>query len=314
MVLHYRLDKQMPFITKYYGIAGPVPFADVNVSSDNWLFLDPHAVRLTGSPEPFSSEAIHSVDTFLSEIVRCVVSGDPTLHRRGEALLQRFKEPWETRLGMSSTGFFGHGGADDVGTWIWNALVTDLMALVRVGVLEHLEELPMFVEGVDRDITSDVTTRIMFAPLARFTESMVKKYPEFETNGHEVRKVKCQVWDPTALEWDEDEFTLPVADGKVLLLVPTAWTRRTLLMSATRFYEKAVLDFAQLEQAVVGSDGKLLKTPKDELMRQEGLGRGRNTNIRLTLRAFTKDENLIAYFKAFVALKFTRDDEDEVAA
>lgn len=92
------------------------------------------------------------------------------------------------------------------------------------------------------------------------------------------------------------------------------WTRRALLMSATRFYEKAVLDFAQLEQAVVGSDGKLIKTPKDELMKQAGLGRGRNTNIRLTLKAFAQDENLIAYFKSFVAAKFDRNDNDGEAA
>ncbi|MDQ1130395.1 hypothetical protein [Microbacterium sp. SORGH_AS_0888] len=304
----------MPLITDYYGITGPVPFADIDVSCDNRLFLDPHAVRLTGSPEPFASEAIRATDSFLGEIVRCVISGNPVLFRRGESLLQRFKEPWQTRLGMSSNGFYGHGGADDVGTWIWNALVTDLMALVRVGVLEHLEELPLFVDGVDRDITSDVTTRIMFAPLARFTEAMVATYPEFTTAGHGVRKVPCQVWDPDVLNWAEEEFTLPVADGKPLLLVPVAWTRRNLLMSATRFYEKAVLDFAQLEQAVVGSNGKLIKTPKEKLMKQVGLGRGRGTNVRLTLKALERDENLIAYFKSFVAAKFERNEDRDLAA
>lgn len=304
----------MPFVSDYYGIKTPMPFANVDVSSDNWLFLDPHAVRLTGCPQPYANEAIHCVDTFLTEIVRCVISGEPALFRRGEALLKRFKEPWETRLGMSSTGFHGHGGADDVGTWIWNALTVDLVTLVRVGILRHLEELPLFVDGVDRDITSDVTTRIMFAPLAQFTESMITKYPEFTMNEHHVRKVTCQVWDPASLEWGEKEFTLPVADGKPLLLIPTAWTRRTLLMSATRFYEKSVLDFAQIERAAPSSANKLIKTPKDQLMKQTGLGRGRSTNTRITLEALAKDENLIAYFKAFVASKFDQDDENGLAA
>lgn len=309
----------MSLISKYYGITGPLPFADVDVSCDNWLFLDPHAIRLMGAPEPFASDAVRSMDTFLAEIVRCVTSGDPALSRRGEALLQCFREPWETRLGMSSKGFFGHGGGDDIGTRIWNALVTDLMALVRVGILQHLEDLPMFVEGVDRDITSDVSTRIVFAPLARFTEAMVQRYPEFTSGGRAVRKVRCQVWDPDALEWAEEEFSLPVADGKVLLLVPASWTRRNLLMSATRFYKTAVLDFAQIERAVLSSDGKLIKTPKDKLEKQAGLGPSRSTNVRLTLEALAKDENLIAYFKAFVAAKFERpddanDDDDAAAA
>jgi hypothetical protein len=304
----------VPFITDYYGIKGPVPFANVDVASDNFLFLDPHAVRLTGAPQPFAGEALHCVDTFLAEIVRCVISPAPADRRRGEALLQRFKEPWETRLGMSTKGYHGHGGAEDVGTWIWTALTTDLAALVHVGVLERLEDLPMFVEGIDRDITSDVTTRIMYAALARFTESMLAKYPEFTAGGHKAKTVTSQVWDPSKLEWAEEQFTLPVADGKPLLLVPTAWTRRNLLMSATRFYEKTVLDFAQIERAVMGSDGKLIKTPKDELAKIKGLGRGRSTNVRLTLEAFEKNENLIAYFKAFVAFKFERPEVDDPAA
>lgn len=301
----------MPSITQYYGISGSVPFADVDVSSDNRLFLDPHAVRLLCSPQPHADEAINCMDTFLREIVRCVISGDSDLAHRGESLLQHFREPWETRLGMSSRGFFGHGGANNIGTEIWNALVDDLEALVRVGLLEHLEELPLFVQGVDRDITSDIATRIMFTPLARFTESTVSTYPEFTANGNKTRRVLCQVWDSSALEWTEQEFLLPVADGKVLLLVPEAWTRRTLLMSARRYYEKSALDFAQLQQAVMGSDGKLLKTPKQELSKQARFSRGRGTNLRLTLEAFAKDENLIAYFKAFVASKFDLDDDED---
>ena len=52
----------------------------------------------------------------------------------------------------------GHDRAHEVGTWIWDSLTTDVEALVRVGVLRHLEYLPLFVQGVDRDITSDITT------------------------------------------------------------------------------------------------------------------------------------------------------------
>lgn len=304
----------MPFITDYYGIKDPVPFANIDVSSDNRLFLDPHAVRLTGTPLPFAPNAIECVDTFLAEVVRCVISMDPADRRRGELLLQRFKEPWETRLGMSETGYRGHGGAEEVGTWIWTALTTDLSALVHVGVLEHVEDLPMFVEGIDRDITSDITTRIMFAPLARFTEAMVATYPEFTANGHKTKTVSCQVWDSTNKEWADAQYSLPVADGKPLLLVPEVWTRRNLLMSATRFYEKSVLDFAQLERAVRGSDGKLIKTPKDELPKVPGLGRSRSTSVRLTLEALAKNENLVAYFKAFVASKFEHPDSGDTQA
>jgi len=260
-------------------------------------------VRLTGSPTPYASEGIHCVDTFLHEILRCVTSRKTARLKRGEELLQSFPEPWETRFGMSAKGFHGKGGGLGTGTLIWNALATDLMALVQVGVLKHLEELPMFVEGVDRDITSDVTTRIMFGPLARFTESVVATYPEFSAGGHQVKKVIRQVWDPAALEWREEEFTLPMPEGDPLVLVPKGWARRTLLMSATRFHLKTVLDYAQNKQPV-GPGEKRLKTPKDRLMKQTGFHPGRDTNIRLTIEALNENQNLIEDFKEFVRSKF----------
>lgn len=90
------------------------------------------------------------------------------LAQRTKALgmLQRFNEASETRLGMAEVGFRGHGAAEDIGERIWTALTTDLDALLEVGILKRLEHLPLFVEGVGKDLTSDVTTRIIFDSLA----------------------------------------------------------------------------------------------------------------------------------------------------
>lgn len=102
-------------------------------------------------------------------------------------------------------------------------------------------------------------------------------------------------------------MTLPVVKGSPLLLVPQGWARPTLLMSAGRFYETSVLSFAQLEQAVRAPNGRMIKTPKDRLKKQPGLGRGRDTNLRITMQAFQNGEDLLAAFKAFVAARY--DDE-----
>ena len=42
----------MPIITTHYGITGPVPFVDVEVTADNRLYVDPHAIRLRRTPQP----------------------------------------------------------------------------------------------------------------------------------------------------------------------------------------------------------------------------------------------------------------------
>ncbi|WP_124390302.1 hypothetical protein [Rhodococcus wratislaviensis] len=303
----------MPQITAYYGIPGQVPFLDVDIAVDNRMFLDPHAIRLHGRSSMFAMSANECTETFFREVTQRVFSGD---QQGGLELLQRFVEHWETRLGLAKNNFRGHGGADDVGLWIWRALTTDINALLQVGVLQQVEDLPLFIEGIDRDITSDITTRIIFEPLADFTAEMVDRYPQFRGPGHRLGRFNCRVWDSAAMAWKIKSFQLPEADEKPLLLVPSGWARPTLLMSAVRYYETSVLGYAQLERAIVSSTGKLLKTPKGKLMTEPGLGRGRVTNLNVTRRAHAKNDDLVAKFKSFVDLKWTppEGDSDKLVA
>jgi hypothetical protein len=302
----------MANITTHYKIPGPVEFLDVDVSMDNRMFMDPHAIRLQHHPEPYVSQANRATETFFRKIAGCVLSRDENDRRHGLDLLQHFEEPWETRLGLARDGFRGHGGADDVGSSIWQSMTTDAEVLLRVGILTQIEDLPLFVDGIDRDITSDITTRIIFEPLANFTAEMIEKYPQLTSLGHRVQKFQRQVWDADALNWKHTLVDLPIAEGKPILLVPRNWARPTLLMSAGRYYETSVLTYAQLEQAVRTHDGKLLMTTKDVLKNQSALARGRRTNLRVTRRAETSGQDLLAYFKAFVDSRYEELDEDEI--
>lgn len=291
-------------VTIHYGISGPVPFLDVDISIDNRMFLDPHAIRLRHGVDLFAAAANQCTVTFFDEITACVGSTAASVRQHGLKLLQRFEEPWETRLGMAAQGFHGHGGAEDVGTWLWSALNTDLDALVRIGILRWIEDLPLFVEGIDRDITSDITTRIVFEPLADFTADMVSRYPQFTAGRHRVGVFPRQVWDPQSRRWKQKNVTLPVAEGKPLVLVPRYWARPTLLMSAGRYYDTSVLSFAQAERRVITPGGKVIKTPKDVLRTQPGLERGRRTNLTVTHRAHRQDADLVAVFRDFVRTKW----------
>ena len=190
----------MPTIAEYYGIPEPVPFINVEVTADNRLYVDPHAIRLQETRHPFAHQAVRCLDTFTQQVTTSILEGSPASIRRGEQLLQRFVEPWETRLGMSRRGFHGHGGADVVGTWIWDVLTNDVEALVRIGVLKQVEDLPLFVEGVDRDIMSDITTRIIFDALVTFTMQMLAQFPEFSGGGHRLGTVTKQIWSTEKLD------------------------------------------------------------------------------------------------------------------
>ncbi|MFD6029084.1 hypothetical protein ACFWE5_00100 [Cellulosimicrobium funkei] len=299
-------------VTTHYSIPGPVPFLDVDVSIDKPMFVDPHAIRLSGTPQPFAADAIRCMETFFHEVTACALNNRQSDQRRGLALLQRFTEPWETRLGLAESGIQGHGGSDDVGEWIWDALRGDARMLVDVGILTQIEDIPLFVEGVAEDITSDLTTRIIFGPLAEFTAQMVAQFPQFTAAGHGTKKVERQVWDPQSRQWTTAVLDLPIADGRALLLVPRDWARATLLMSAGRFYETSTLSYVQMEQATVTQDGKVIKTRKEDLKKQQALGRGRATILEVVRRAHANGENLVEVFKSFVDSKYEPHDDDRI--
>lgn len=283
----------MASISSYYNIQTPTPFVDVDSTDDTRLYLDPRRIRLLATPAQARAEAVHCLDTFWDRIASTVVRHD----LRGKALLQRFHEPKETRLGMSLHGIDGKGGADQLGEDIWEVLSTDLYPLFRVAILKHIEDLPAFVPDVASDRTSDIVTRIVFEPLANFTALMCSHYPQMGSTAVEVER---QVWNPATSDWQDKTVRLPIADGKPLLLVPKDWVRSTLMISATRFYEKTVLDYAQDSESVVLGDGTVRKPAKKDLPERAQYKRGYETIVRLTLEAYEGELDLLEEFRQYV--------------
>jgi hypothetical protein len=303
----------MPILSRYYGLSGPLEFLDVDVANDNRLFLDPHAIRIERGPAPFSSQAKKCITTFFDEIVACVMSPQRSEAERGLDLLQHFNEPKETRLGLSQKGFDGRGGDEDVGTWIWDVLSKDVEALIKVGILKWIEDVPVFVEGIDKDITSDLTTRIIFEPLVKFTQAMLNKYPEFTQGSHEVRSFQRQVWSPSRSRWRLKPLDLPIAWDKPLLLVPKYWARPRLLMSTGRYYETSLLSYVQELRATRDRrTGKLLKDPKWRLKERDEFERGQETIHRITKQAKRKKHDLLSQFRTFVDQRYERLDDEEL--
>jgi hypothetical protein len=275
-------------------------------------FLDPRAIRLQKGK--FAAQANQCTTTFFDEITDCVRSPKKGNKLRGLALLQRFTEPKETRLGYSKRKINGHGGADEVGQAIWDALSTNVRALIVVGVLKFIEDMPVFVDDIAEDRTSDLTTRIVFEPLARFTQSMLHKHPEFTSGSHRTDSFTRQVWDPGRLEWTDKKLVLPVANDKPLMLVPRDWARATLLMSSSRFFDTTMLTFAQERRTVIDkTTGKALKPSKDDLRQESQFARGIDTIIRVAREAQAHDEDLVARFRSFVDGRYEPLSDERIA-
>ncbi|GAA3525105.1 hypothetical protein GCM10022234_22560 [Aeromicrobium panaciterrae] len=262
-------------------------------------------------PAKFVAAANHCTQTFFDEVTQCAVSSNGHKQLLGLQLLQRFEEPRETRLGMSAKGFNGHGGAEGVGQEIWDVLTGDAEALVRIGVLKQIEDIPLFVEGVGNDITSDLTTRVIFQPLVDFTNEMLTQFPGL-TGKTGVKVFSRQVWEPKAIAWTVRQVKLPTVDGVPLLLVPREWTRHDLTLNGGRFYDTSVLSHVQDQRSTKTKDGKVLKTSKDRLREEESLRRGYDTIMRIVEDAYGKNTNVVEDFKRFARERYKPTTDSQV--
>lgn len=292
-------------ITEHFKISAPVPFIDVNAHTDTRLFVDPRAIRIEKNPSPYNADANQCTRTFFDTVTNYIKSSSSADNYRALELLQHFREPKQTRLGLAKSGINGHGGSEEVGQWIWETLSTNANALLRIGTLKWIEDIPLFVDGVGDDITSDLTTRIIFKPLAEFTSAMVAKYPEFRAAPHKMIKSDHQIWNPQSCTWDEGTFELPSVNEVPLLLVPKNWVRPSLLMTATRYYETQMLTYVQRKDASVDAKGKLLLTSKDRIIESGKYPRGRKTITDVTTDAvINHGADPLADFRYFVDSRY----------
>lgn len=287
------MSKRTTHYTDYFGIdAREIPFEDLDAYGDTQLFLDPHAIRIVTGMEPYRSKAVASIDTFLQRLTTLVLS-----HENPGDILAHISEPKETHLGLADEGYAGHAGAEYLAQQIWTALTTDLEALLEIPILKHLEELPLFVKGIGNDITSDITTRIIFDALADFTQGCANQYPKLKQK--EISTLTKTVWDSVQQDWVERTYKLPAIDGKPLVLIPKGWCRKQLLGSAKRFFGMGTLEYIQQEQSQYDDKGKLLRPSKKSLAKQQ-LKNIRDSNITTALAAAKNGSNIIEAFWKYV--------------
>jgi len=288
----------MPTIRNIFKINGPVPFLDIEPHKDNGLFVDPCRIRLDTWASPHRAAAVQQMNTFLDLVARKIMANDVS---GAFDLLKHFGEPNETRLGMSKLEIMGRGGGLEVGWSITEALSDELRPLLEVAILKYLENLPLFVAGVDRDITSDITTRIAFNALIDFTQAMMRRYPEL---GRQTRPDKYQIWDDQNLVWTTRTAELPLVYGAPLLLVPKQWAGTCLLMSYQRFHQTTVRGWGQEVHTTYFPNGRSFRPTKEQIEQMPGYKLSRETNLRITQHAYDNGVNLIQEFTDFVERRY----------
>lgn len=244
----------MSFISEIYSLPANVPFLDVDVDNDNPLFTDASAIR--NATCPYGLRAQSQLTGFFTGLITLRQSPSLSQRAQGLSILQRMREPAETRLGYSAKGTNGKGFGDGLGKVLWNALGGQLC---QEKALTRIEHLPLFLPGIDRDLMSDMTTRVVMDILVDFTQDMMRQYPVLAA---QTTTRALMVWDSQKFDWTYKSCQLPFAGGKQLVLVPRDWVTPRPLMHPSPFYNRYTTQAVQDEQTTVDRDGNVVRPYK----------------------------------------------------
>ncbi|MFB6822201.1 hypothetical protein ACFCXA_11495 [Streptomyces virginiae] len=303
-------------ITGHFSLTTPVEFVDVHVDRDNKLYVDPSAIRFWAkSGDQWSQEAYSSISGFFDEFLRRLWSTSSADNRNAREMLWEFHEPRETRLGMSAVGFDGSGASEKIGDAIWQSLRENPLCTLAVPILKRLEDIPLFVEDVANDRVSDLTTRLIFHNLAKFTNGQMENHPALRNAS---RESEYQVWNAEEGAWVKEAISLPhvtqegEGEGRPLLLVPKIAVHRNLRMSHGKYWGGEILGSIQ-DDLTTYSNGKPIAPAKKDLGKREEYKQKRPLNIRRTHEIWIRDNlNLLEAYRERTDSSFVPLSDEEI--
>lgn len=133
----------------------------------------------------------------------------------------------------------------------------------KTGILSDLSEMSLYVDGIDRDKISDLTTNIIRSSLVYYTNQQCQLYniAVSDYNGPPL-------WCKQRSNWVSQVVKLPYIHDEPVLLVPKYIVRRKLSLDSQEIYNKQITDYlvaenlrasSSLVQVLKGGEKKVYK-------------------------------------------------------
>lgn len=210
-------------------------FVDVSDAFDTPVYVDPYAIEI--QTDEWAGQASDHIRVFFKEVLDALRAKNTA---RAINLMSHLTEPKETFLGVSSGKPKGRG----VGSGQARQLISAILQskAYKSGLLSDLSEMSLYVEGIDRDKISDLTTNIIRNLLVEYTQRQCDLF------GIETRNYSGPpLWDINLRNWKSQYVQLPHIKNKPVLLVPKYIVRRRLSLDSQEFYNKQITDFLVAE-------------------------------------------------------------------
>jgi hypothetical protein len=149
-------------------------------------------------------------------------------------------EPREAFLGVSRDKPKGRGVGRGQSAQLIRAI--ERSKAYKSGLLSDLSEMALYVDGIDRDKISDLTTNVIRDLLVQYTQQQCDLYG-ISTQSYSGPPL----WNVARQNWISREVMLPVIQRDPVILVPKYIVRRRLSIESQEFYNKQITDFLVAE-------------------------------------------------------------------
>ena len=209
-------------------------FVDIDVDTDIPLFLDSNLIR--NSEGEFYQQMKNTMDSFFTDLINLLSN---SLYDDAKYMCSHLGEINETHLGLSKAESRGRGVGPKNSEKIFDALKKN--EAIKVGFLENIEDLRVLVEGLDKDMLSDMLTNILKKYLIIYTKEQcqLNNIP-LTDNGP-----TGAYWNGFKHEWETVYDSRLIIDGKPVLLVPKRIVSFCFEGSSEKYRQHFVLNFLQ---------------------------------------------------------------------
>lgn len=214
-------------------------FADVQIGTDNRLFVDPARIHLAAlAGDPWAAEADDLVQSFFNALYAAAEQRDFDAVRRLTS--NTCGELNETHLGWSHDVPRGNGASFPL---IFSAIKHMIdNGLFEMDLVDSLADVPILADRIDADRLSDWTTNIIWPVLRDFTYAQYKKYGLANFQSPCVPRF---IWDSDSAAWRVISVRDLYCNGSRIWLCPKKFLHKQLLMSTESFLREQVLVYRQ---------------------------------------------------------------------
>lgn len=234
----------MPKFSEHFALGksqGELDFVDINLSTDNRLYLCPYAIEIRN--DEWSRACGDHIRSFFNEVLDQLRADNMD---RARHLLSHLHEPNETFLGQSVGKPSGRGVGKDKAELLADALVNS--RAFETGVLSDVSEAELFIRGVGPDTISDLVTNVLRGLLAEYTANQCT----IHGIGVEETTLLGPNWNVNTLDWEGQAYRLPHVEGRPILLIPRFSVRRRLSLNSQEFYNNQMISYLQAEYRDAG--------------------------------------------------------------